>query len=103
MAGNSNSGRRRDAVSERYKRILEESGAYERYKMILIKTENEANFIKAFEMGEDRASGKPLQRNENTNVDDPDRPTTDALIQTIATLRTELDSLRKGAGVAEEQ
>lgn len=99
MAGNSNSGRRKDAVAHRYQQILETSGAYDRYAQILRKTENEANFIKAFELGEDRASGKPLQRNENTNVDDPDRPSTESLVETIRALREELKSLREGAGV----
>lgn len=45
------------------------------------------------------AEGKAIQRNENQNIDDPDRPTTDVLIETIRALREELGSLRKGAPV----
>lgn len=54
-------GRPTDAVKERYRKILEESGAYERFRKILKQTEKEENFLKAFEMAEDRASGKPKQ------------------------------------------
>lgn len=96
---NSRLGRRKDAVAHRYQEILETSGAYRRYREILNKTKNEANFLKAFEMGEDRASGKALQRNENTNIEDNDRPSTEALVETIRTLREELKSLREGVGV----
>lgn len=87
---------RKDAVKARYQKILEGSDAYARFQRILRQTEKDENFLKAFEMAEDRASGRPQQGIEVNSVDDSDRPTTDALLETITTLRTELDNLRKG-------
>lgn len=87
---------RKDAVRARYQKILESSGAYERFHKILKQTVKEENFLKAFEMAEDRASGKPQQGLDVNTIDDTDRPPTDVLIQTITALRAELDSLRKG-------
>jgi hypothetical protein len=70
MAGNSNSGARKDAVKFRYQQILESSGAYVRFQKILKQTVKDENFLKAFEMAEDRASGKPLQKHEVEDVTD---------------------------------
>ena len=72
-------GRPLDSVRHRYRRILEESGAYQRFQQILKKTKNEQNFIKAFELAEDRASGKALQSMDVEMNDVSNRPTADAL------------------------
>lgn len=98
--GNHNSGRRTDAVKARYQKILEASGAYARFQRILKQTEKDDNFLKAFELAEDRASGKATQTNENINIDDPDRPTTESLVETIRALREELKLIREGNGMA---
>ena len=55
--------------------------------------------IRAIEVLLDRGFGKAEQSVELT-THDADRPTTEALIQTITALRNELDSLRTGAEVA---
>ncbi len=99
MPGNRFSGDRKDSVKARYAKILESSGAYERFHKILKQTEKDDNFLKAFEMAEDRASGRPQQGLDINNVDDTNKPSTDVLIQTLAALRAELDNLRKGVGV----
>lgn len=89
----------RDIVRHRYQEILESSNAYKRFKQILIKTQNEQNFLKAMEMAEDRAWGKPVQRNENLSLDNENRPSTETLIETIRVLRKELEAFRAGAQV----
>lgn len=99
MAGNRKSGDRKDAVKARYARILEESGAYERFHRILKQTVNDQNFLKAFEMAEDRASGRPQQGIDLNQKEDENKPTTDALIETLSAVRAELDNLRKGIGL----
>jgi hypothetical protein len=78
---------------------LETSGGYKKFALILKNTENEANFLKAFEMAEDRASGKALQRSEYENLNDSNRPSTETLIETIRALRDEISTLRKGVGL----
>lgn len=88
-------GRPLDSVRHRYQRILEESGAYERFHKILKQTPNDQNFIKAFDLANDRAWGKAEQTIEMTQYDG-DRPTAETLINTITALRAELDNLRKG-------
>ena len=92
------SGRRPDAEVHRFKRMLEESGAHLRFHKILKQTEKEENFLKAYEFCCDHAFGKAPQAMDVTNYDG-ERPTTDTLIQTITTLRSELDNLRRGTGV----
>jgi len=96
-------GRPTDAVKARYARILEESGAYERFYRILKQTEKDDNFLKAFEMAEDRASGKAIQRNENRNIDDDNRPSTESLITTIRDLRKTIEDLRNGVGLERKE
>jgi hypothetical protein len=59
--------------------------------------------IKAIEVLLDRGYGKAEQSIDLTHHDDTDRPSTDALIQTITALRTELDGLRAGTGVAAKE
>lgn len=89
-------GRRPDALKHRFERILDEANAYERMKQLLMKTNKDETFVKAFEVCHERAFGKPTQVNENYNYDDPDKPTTESLVETIRVLREELGSLREG-------
>lgn len=55
--------------------------------------------IRAGEAYLDRRMGKVPQALDVTNRDETDRPSTDALIQTMSALRSELDALRKGTSV----
>ena len=55
--------------------------------------------IEAAQILIDRGFGRPEQSLDITQHDDSDKPSTDVLIQTITALRTELDHLRKGAGM----
>lgn len=96
-------GRPLDSVKHKYRMILEQSGAYNRYREILAKTKSDTDFLKAFELGEDRASGKPIQYNDNTNREDDDRPPIGELLETITALRKELDGLKQGDSVAAEK
>lgn len=97
-------GRPSDALRHRFQGILESANAYERIRQILMQTKREDIFLRCVEICADRAFGKPLQVNENFNHDDdPERPTTEALIETIRTLRDELKSSREGTGVAAEK
>ncbi len=59
--------------------------------------------VKATEILLDRAFGKADQAIQVTNIDGDDRPTTEALLQTVAILRAELDGARKGTEVAAGQ
>jgi len=80
-------GRPPDAVKARYQRILEESGAYERFHKILKQTEKDENFLKAFEMAEDRASGRAQQSIDMRMEDVTERPTAeqlDAALRSVA-------------------
>lgn len=52
--------------------------------------------IRAAELLLDRGFGKADQAINLTTDDSEDRPTTEALLQTLTTLRAELDSLRAG-------
>ena len=54
--------------------------------------------IRAIEVLLDRGFGKPDQHLDITQQDE-NRPSTDALIETLRVLREELDSLRKGTSV----
>lgn len=56
--------------------------------------------IRAIEVLLDRGFGKPEQEIGITSHDSADRPTTEALIQTMSALRAELDSLAKGVELA---
>mgnify|MGYP001398887699 CR=1 FL=1 len=53
--------RTKDEIRSKFARILEEAKAYDRIKMILIKTKREDIFLKATELLLDRAFGKPTQ------------------------------------------
>lgn len=99
MPGNRFSGDRKDSVRHRYQQILESSNAYSRFQKILKQTVKDENFLKAFEMAEDRASGRPQQGLDITQVDDTTRPSTDVLLETVTALRAEIDSLRAGVGM----
>lgn len=63
------------------------------------KDEQTRDRIRAIELLIERGYGKADQTID-INTHDNDRPTTDALLQTITALRSELDSLRTGADVA---
>jgi len=96
-------GRPSDAVKHRFQRILEESGAYERFHKILKQSVKDENFLKAFDLASDRAFGKAPQFMDVMSEDVTGRPPTDTLIETITALRAELDSLRKGAELETEK
>ena len=55
--------------------------------------------LKATEILLDRGFGKADQAIDVTTHGNEDRPTTEALLQTITALRAELDGARKGIGV----
>ncbi len=86
MAGNSNSGRRPDAVRARFQRILEESGAHLRFHKILKQTEKDETFIKAYELANDRAFGKAAQYVELNDISESrvDRARLEESIRRIA-------------------
>ena len=79
MAGNSNSGRRPDALRMRFQKILEESGADVKFREILRNTQKEDVFLKAYDVAYDRAWGKPLQSVEMDLNDVTNRPTAEEL------------------------
>lgn len=89
-------GRPFDSVKHRYRRILEESGAYERFHKILKQTPKEENFLKAFELAEDRASGRPLQSIDMEMNDVTNRPTAETLNEALRSLNGDSE----GTGLA---
>ena len=54
-------GHQNEAIRHRFERILEESNAYDRLKMILATTKKEEVFLKAYDLVANRAFGKPIQ------------------------------------------
>ncbi len=59
--------------------------------------------LKATEVLLDRGYGKPDQTVDVMTHESGDRPTTEALLQTLTVLRAELDSIRAGSGVAKRK
>lgn len=101
-------GRPTDALKHRFARILEEANSYERFKNLLIKTKSDETFLRAFAECHDRAFGKSPQFLDVMNHDDSDeRPTLEALTETIRTNNETIAALRKqleaaGSGVGVE-
>jgi hypothetical protein len=98
-------GRPTDALKHRFQRMLESSNADKRF-MGLLKAAKDDLFLKAYEVAHDRGYGKPVNFNENTNYDDPDRIPSETLLetirnnqQTIGELRKQLEDIRKGLGL----
>lgn len=96
-------GRVSDAVKHRFEEILESPSGYQKFKRIMAATKKEDTYLSYFKECMDRKFGKSQQFVDLTNSDDPDRPSTEALIQTISILRAELELARKGTGLAQEK
>ena len=92
-------GRPTDALKHKFQAILEKSNAYIRLQQILAQTKSDETFMRAFDICHDRAYGKALQVNENFQHDDSERPSTEALIETIRALREQLNLAREGTSV----
>lgn len=82
-------------VSEVFKKILITSGAHNRFRNILMQTKSDHVFLKAYELANDRAWGKAVQEMDIKTQDLTNRPSSDALIDTITALRRELDNLKQ--------
>lgn len=83
---NPNMGRPKDELKHKFKRILEESNAYEKFKQILIKAKKEDVFLKAFDMCHDRAFGKAQQFVDMDVNDVTGRPTKEELNDALRSL-----------------
>lgn len=88
-------GRPPDSIKELCRQYVLNDKLIERLCKIAKTADKENDQIKAIEILLDRGFGKAEQAIDLT-THDADRPSTDALIQTLATLRAELDGIRTG-------
>ena len=91
-------GRPPNAIKELCREFVFNDKLIEKLSAIAKNASQPRDRIRAIEVLMDRAYGKAEQEIGITSHDE-NRPSTDVLIQTIAALRGELDSLRKGTGV----
>lgn len=77
-------GRPTDALKHRFKRILEEANAYEKFKSIMVNSKNPETFIRTFEIAHDRAYGKAPQFVEMDVANVTPRPSIDELLEAKA-------------------
>ena len=93
-------GRPPNAIKELCREFVFNDKLIERLSAIA-KGEHEAtrDRIRAIEVLLDRAYGRPDQEIGITQHDESNRPTTDVLIETVTTLRSEIDDLRAGVGL----
>lgn len=87
-------------IKHDFEEILKSPTGVAKFKRIMAATRKEETYLAYFKECFDRAFGKAAQFVDlDVNDNNPDRPTTEALIQTVTTLRAELDASRAGAGV----
>lgn len=72
-------GRPTDASRHLFQKILQESKAHDKFRGILLKTQNEKIFLEAYQVALDRGFGKALQSVEMDLNDVTNRPTADQL------------------------
>ncbi len=88
-------GRPPDSIKELCRAYVLNDKLIERLCKIAVSAPRHNDQIKAIELLLDRGFGKAEQAIDLT-THESDRPTTDALIETLTALRNELDGLRKG-------
>lgn len=86
-------GRPKDEVRHKFQMILEQSKAHERFRTILVQTEKDEVFLKAYELANDRAFGRAEQSIEVNDISEQ-RPTREQLESAIARLTAIADGAK---------